>query len=110
MWAPEIEIIGANEKSTSHNEIKFIALEILQQFFIRGATSHSVLCLKTTVQLPIDLSPTSGHVAPHVDFLTSFYYDVTMAQLFDGPFDCDVTMKKSTNRCDVGPLAKGQLK
>ena len=45
----------------------------------------------------IDLSPTSGHVAAHVAFLTSLYYDVTIAQLFDGPFDCDVTIKKSAN-------------
>ena len=28
-----------------------------------------------------------------------------IAQLFDGPFDCGVMMKKSANGCDVGPLA-----
>ena len=37
------------------------------------------------------------------------YCDVTIAQLFDGPFDCDVIMKKSANMCDVGPLANRQL-
>ena len=42
-------------------------------------------------------------------FLTSSYCDVTIAQLFDGPFDCDVIMKKSANMCDVGPLAIRQL-
>ena len=42
-------------------------------------------------------------------FLTSFHCDVTIAQLFDGPFDCDVIMKKSANRCTVGPLAIRQL-
>ena len=31
----------------------------------------------------------------------SFYCDVTIAQPFDGPFDFDVIMKKSANRCDV---------
>ena len=45
----------------------------------------------------------------HVFLLTSFHCDVTPAQPLDGPFDCDVTMKKSANRYDVGPLAKGQL-
>ena len=42
-------------------------------------------------------------------FLTSFYCDVTIAPLSDGPFDCDVIMKKFANRCDVGPLAIRQL-
>ena len=42
-------------------------------------------------------------------FFTSFDCDITIAQLFDGPFDCDVIMKKSANRCDVRPLAIGQL-
>ena len=50
-------------------------------------------------------------------FLTSFYCDVTIAQLSDGPFDCDVIMKKSANRYVKMPhgephildLAKGQL-
>ena len=41
----------------------------------------------------------------HVAFLTSFYYDVTIMQPSDGPFDCDVIMEKSAKRCDVGPLA-----
>ena len=57
----------------------------------------------------IALSPNSGNVVPYVVFLTSFHCQVTAAQSLDGPFDCDVTMKKSANRCDVGPLAKGQL-
>ena len=56
-----------------------------------------------------DLSPNSEHVVLHEVFLTSFHCDVTTAQPLNGPFDCDVTMKKSANRCDVGPLAKGQL-
>ena len=30
-------------------------------------------------------------------------------QPFDGPFGCDVIMKKSANRCDVGHLAIRQL-
>ena len=42
-------------------------------------------------------------------FLTSFYCDVISALRSDGPFDCDVIMKKSANRCDVGPLAIRQL-
>ena len=42
-------------------------------------------------------------------FLTSFYCDVTIAHLSDGPFDCDVIMKKSANRCDVGHLAIRQF-
>ena len=42
-------------------------------------------------------------------FLTSFYCDITIEQLFDGPFDCDVTIKKSANRCGVRPLAIRQL-
>ena len=42
-------------------------------------------------------------------FLTSFYCDVTIAPLSDGPFDYDVIMKKSANRCDVGSLAIPQL-
>ena len=29
-------------------------------------------------------------------------------QSFDGPFDCDIMMKKSSNRCDVRPFLKGQ--
>ena len=58
---------------------------------------------------PIALSPNSWHVLLHVVLLTSFHCDVTIAQPLDGPFDCDVTMKKSANRCNVGPLAKGQL-
>ena len=57
----------------------------------------------------IALSPNSGHAVLHVVFLTSFHCDVTTAQQLDGPFDCDIIMKKSANRCDVGPLAKGQL-
>ena len=57
----------------------------------------------------IALSPSSGHVLLHMVFLASFHCDVTIAQPFDGPFDCDVIMQKSANRCDVGPLAKGQL-
>ena len=59
--------------------------------------------------LTIGLSPKSGHVALHVLFLTSFYCDVTITHPFDGPFNCDVTMEKSVNRCDVGPLAIRQL-
>ena len=43
------------------------------------------------------------------DFLTSFHCDVIIAQLFDGPFDCDVIMKKSAKRCTFGPLAIRQL-
>ena len=58
----------------------------------------------------IGLSPNPGHVALHVLFLTSFYCDVTITHPFDGPFNCDVTMEKSVNRCDVGPLAIRQLK
>ena len=58
---------------------------------------------------PIDLSPFSWHVAFHVAFLTSFYCDVTIAPLSEGPFDCDVIMMKSANRCNVGPLAIRQL-
>ena len=52
----------------------------------------------------------SVHLAYHVDFLTSFRCEFTIAQLFDRPFcvDCDVIMKKSANRCDVGPLANGR--
>ena len=57
----------------------------------------------------IALSPNPGHVVLHVVLLTSFHRDVTTAQQLDGPFGCDVTMKKSANRCDVGPLAKGQF-
>ena len=41
--------------------------------------------------------------------LTSFYRDVTNAPLSDGPFDCDIIMKMSANRWDVGPLAIRQL-
>ena len=33
------------------------------------------------------------HMTLHVDVLTSFNCDVTIMQLFDGPFDCDVIMK-----------------
>ena len=40
-------------------------------------------------------------------FLTSFYCDITIAQLFDGPFYCDV--KKSAIKCDVWLLGIGQL-
>ena len=40
------------------------------------------------------------------DFLTSFYCDVTIAQIFDGPFDYDVIMEKSTNKWDVGSLKR----
>ena len=40
-------------------------------------------------------------------FLMSFYCNVTTAQLFDGPFECDFIMKKSANKCIVGPLAQG---
>ena len=43
-------------------------------------------------------------------FLTSFYCDITIMQLFDGFCDCDVLMKKSANRCGVGPLAIRQLR
>ena len=57
----------------------------------------------------IDLSPNPGHVALHVAFLTSFYYDVIIKQPFDGPFDCDVIMEKSANRCDVGSLVIRQF-
>ena len=42
-------------------------------------------------------------------FLMSFYCDITIVHLFDGPFDCDIIMKKSANRYDVGPLVKGRL-
>ena len=45
----------------------------------------------------------------HVVLLTSFHCDITTVQPLDGPFYCDVTMKKSAIRCDVGPLARGQL-
>ena len=37
-------------------------------------------------------------------FLTSFWFDVTIAQMFDGPFDCDLIMKKLANMCDVRHL------
>ena len=57
----------------------------------------------------IGLSPNPGHDALNVLFLTSFYCDVTITHPFDGPFNCDVTMEKSANRCDVGPLAIRQL-
>ena len=36
--------------------------------------------------------------------LTSFYCDITIAQLFDWPFDCDVLINKSANRCNVEPF------
>ena len=39
-------------------------------------------------------------------FLTSFDYDITILQRHDRPFDCDIIMKKSVNRCDVGPFAE----
>ena len=42
-------------------------------------------------------------------FLMSFYCDVTIAQLFEGSFNCDVIMKKSANKCNGGPLAIRQL-
>ena len=42
-------------------------------------------------------------------FLTSFYCDVTIVQLFDGPFDFYIKMKKSAKICDVRPLAIRQL-
>ena len=42
-------------------------------------------------------------------FLPSFSCDVIITQLFDWPFNCDVIMKKSANKCDVGPLAIGQM-
>ena len=45
----------------------------------------------------------------HVVLLTSFHCDVTTVQPLDGPFYFEVTIKKSAKRCDVGPLAKGQL-
>ena len=61
------------------------------------------------IKAVIALLPNSGHVVLHVVLLTSFYCDVTTKQHLDGPFGYDVTMKKSVNRCDVGPLAKGQL-
>ena len=57
----------------------------------------------------IALSPNLGHMVLHVVFLTSFHCDVTTAQALDGPFDCDVKMKKSANKCDVGPLGMGQF-
>ena len=42
--------------------------------------------------------------------LTPFYCDVTIAQFFVGPFDCEVIMKNCANRCGVGPLAIRQLR
>ena len=67
------------------------------------------MCSDFVIIYQIALSPNSGHMVLHVVLLTSFHCDVTTAQQLDGPFGCDVTMKKSANRCDVGPLAKGQL-
>ena len=65
-----------------------------------------ILQFSLNTALSIALSPYSVHVVLHVVFLTSFHCDVTTAQPLDGPFDCDVTMKKSAKRCDVGPLGK----
>ena len=48
-------------------------------------------------------------MALNVQILTSLHCDVTIVNLFDSPFDCDITMKKSANRCNVGPFVKGQL-
>ena len=44
-----------------------------------------------------------------LELLTSFYCDVTIQQLIDGPFDLHVIMKVSANRRNAGPFAKGQL-
>ena len=71
---------------------------------LSGASSNRIVRLSV-----IGLSPNPGHSALHVLFLTSFYCDVTIAHPFDGPFTCDVTMEKSANRCDVGPLAIRQF-
>ena len=57
----------------------------------------------------VDLSPKSAHMAPHVDFLTSFYCDVTIGSKFAEPFDCDFIIKNNSNRCNVGPFVKGQF-
>ena len=43
----------------------------------------------------IDTLPNTLHVALHVDFLELLYCDVTIEQLFDGPFDWDIMMNKS---------------
>ena len=51
----------------------------------------------------------SQYAALDVDFLTSFYCDITIAQLFDGPFDCDVIKKKFAYKWDVEHLVTGHL-
>ena len=50
----------------------------------------------------VDILPNSGQVALFVDFLTSFYGDVTIAQSFKGKLDRDIILKKFANDCHVG--------
>ena len=76
---------------------------------IQGEKSRRDMANSRNLVSTIALSPNSGHVVLHVVLLTSFHCDVIIAQPLDGQFDCDVTVKKSANRCNVGPLAKGQL-
>ena len=78
-------------------------------FFQCGISSYNQIMSFQQIPPLIGFSPNPGHQALHVLFLTSFYCDVTITHPFDGPFNCDVTMEKSANRCDVGPLAIRQL-
>ena len=60
----------ANEESRRNQLMRDMAQLRLQV----GSNPHNTI----VEDLPqIDLSPNSGHVAPHVDFLTSFHCDVT---------------------------------
>ena len=58
----------------------------------------------------IDLSQNNMWVSM-CNFFASFYCKVAGVQIFDVPFDCDIIMKKSANKCMrfVMHFVRGQL-
>ena len=101
-WLSQIFVRG----EIKSNGLSSIYVFVLSQWNDVTKSSLSVTCPRFGEQT-IHLSPDSEHAAFRMDFLTSFYCNTTVAQLFDGLFDCSVIMKKYADRCHVGPLRNG---
>ena len=82
-------------------------MEVIANVTIIGDKAH--LDCEQYFVLWIDISQNTHYVVLNVDFLTSLCNDVTIEQLFNGLFVCDVILKMSANRCNVGPFVKGHL-